>query len=196
MRLAMLTALAALPPGRWQEQDLSDLTRIVRDALDASDLSSASVQALLTLVTKLLPFYPAWSAPQLALIYREREYIRLPQLGRPLTTDETRQLAHALLPMLHAWQDREHEGILVALSSLFKKRIRDFPELQTILEKLLQDTRNNSTVWSILHFFSLHLPERLDVLVPRLLELDKSFITIGAVSSYLHRHRQDLLTKA
>ncbi len=194
VRREMLTALADLPLGIWQNQHLNDLTQIIRDALDASDLSTAAALAIERIVMHLLPFHPAWSATQIPLVYRERGRGNIPHLDTFLSDADTRRIAPVLVPVFQAWQAREQEIQLVAIAQAFGRRLRVFDELVDTLEPLLFQTRLFGVADTILRLFSTHRPERLITLVPALLASDKSCITIQPVYTYLHRHRQDLLT--
>ena len=138
VRLAFLGALALLPPGRWRAEHLPALANVVRDALDAADLSGASAAALGRLVFGLLPFHPAWAAERLAEVTRERGYPSW--TGRPLTAGEVRRIAPLLTPILGTWLDREHEGRLVALACIVGRRLPLWPELMTVLERLVTGT--------------------------------------------------------
>ena len=85
VRMAMLTALVALPPGAWREGHLEDLGHILRDALDAADLSTGTAFQAECLVVALLPFHPEWSARWLTTLARERGQVHLGDLGSRLT---------------------------------------------------------------------------------------------------------------
>jgi hypothetical protein len=118
----------------------------------------------------------------------------MPNLDTFLSDADTRRIAPVLLPVLQAWQAREREAHLVAMARAFGRRLRVFDELVNTLEPLLFQTRLFGVVDSILRLFSAYRPERLTTLIPALLENDKSCITLQSVYTYLHRHRQDLLT--
>ncbi len=194
VRREMLVALADLPLGIWQNEHLDDLAQIIRDALDASDLSEATALAIERIVIHQLPFHPAWSATQIPLVYRERGRVNMPNLDMFLSDADTRRIAPVLLPVLQAWQAREREAHLVAMARAFGRRLRVFDELVNTLEPLLFQTRLFGVADSILRLFSLYRPERLTTLIPTLLTSDKSCIKLQSVYTYLHRHRQDLLT--
>ena len=194
VRREMLTALAELPHGIWQVEHLDDLAQIIREALNATDLSFATGKAVERLVVHLFPFHPEWSASQIAYVFRERGQISFFQLEAYLSDADIRRIAPILVPILRSWQQREYERLLLALASALGKRLRVFDELADLLEATLHNTLNNAIANSILHLFLEHRRERTPQLIPRLLQRDKSAITLEAVYSYLHRHRQDLIT--
>lgn len=194
VRREMLAALAGLPYGRWREEHLPELTQIIRDALDASDLSEATAQSIGKLLIRLLPFYPAWCAGQLAIVYRERGLVNSYQLDHILSDKDIPHIASALLPLLQAWQVREKERHLLALGLIFGRRLRVFDELASILATLLEQTQSLNVATACANLLELHQNKRLLELVPSLLERDESYIIMPAVYNCLHRHRQDLLT--
>ncbi len=194
VRREMLMALDGLPYGMWRAEHLNDLAQIIRDALDASDLSTPTVQALERIVLHLLPFHPAWSASQIPLIYREHGRVSVFGLDTFLSDSDTRRIAPVLLPVLQAWQEREHDWQLITMAIAFGRRLRVFDELAAILEPILDYTRTLNVADSILRLFSDHCRERLARIVPALLARDKSAIVMQPVYMYLHRYRQDLLT--
>lgn len=194
VRREMLTALAALPHGIWRLEHLDDLAQVIRDALNATDLSSATARAIERLIVYLFPFYPEWSAAQMAVLYRERGRIGFFRLDEYLSDADIRRIAPQLTPILRSWQQRESEGLLLALAVALGRRMRVFDELADLLEATLNDTLSSGIANSILRLFMEYRRERVYLLIPRLLRHDKSAITLEAVYSYLHRYRQDLLT--
>ena len=63
-----------------------------------------------------------------------------------------------------------------------------------IVEQILQRTRDKSHASDALALIAERAPGELANLAPRLLTADASWITFPAISSWLLRHRQDLLT--
>ena len=194
VRREMLTALTGLPHGIWQVEHLDDLAQIIRDALNATDLSPTTAQAMERLVVYLFPFHPEWSAGQMAIVYRERGRVSFFRLDAYLSDADIRRIAPILTPILRSWQRRESEGLLVALAEALGRRMRVFDELADLLEVTLNDTLSHSIANSILRLFLQYRHERVYLLIPSLLRHDKSAITLEPVYTYLHRHRQDLIT--
>jgi hypothetical protein len=193
VRQTMLYTLADLPPSRWQANHLPELGKAIRAALDAADCSPATAAAAERLVIALLPFQPDWSAQWLATLGRERGVISSYHLAQKLSEADVRRIAPALLPVLQAWQPREREQAIFSAAAMFGRRLVAFPELTAILEQLTRDAR----AWvasRALALIARHRRERLPELIPALLKKDPSWVTQPVVYTFLHRHRQDLLT--
>lgn len=193
IRQTMLRALADLPPGRWQAEYLPDLGQTIRAALDAADCSTATAAAAEQLVIALLPFHPGWSTQWLATLGRERGRFNSYSLEQRLSEADVRRIAPALLPVLQAWQPREREQAIFNAAAMFGRRLVAFPELTAILEQLTRDSRG----WAAgraLALIAHNQRERLPELIPALLKNDPSWVTQSIVYTFLHRHRQDLLT--
>jgi hypothetical protein len=194
VRLALMTALADLPPGAWRAEHLDGLGQVVRHALDAVDLSYATASAAERLVVALLPFHPEWCVSWLVTLVKERGAVHLGDLGRRLTDADVRRIAPALEPLLRAWQAREREGHLLGLAEALGLRLRAFDALLDVLERIVEHSRApGHSAWA-LTILARHRRGRLADLVPRLLGRDPSWITQEPVLAFVHRRRQDLLT--
>ena len=193
VRRALLQALRELPPSRWQAHHLPDLGQIVRDALNAADLSYATAGEAEQLVVSLIPFHPVWAAQWLSVLVKERGRVSLWGLESRLTDVDMKTVAPALLPVLKAWATRERENQLVSAVIGFGRRVRVFPEVRETLSGVVRSTKNSGVVSSILNLFREHFPEAFAVLVPELINSDKSIGTLPTVYNFLHRCRQDLL---
>ena len=194
VRQAMLAALAALPPARWQAAQLEDISQIIRDALNAADLSAATARAAEQLVVALVPGQPEWAAAWLGELVQARGVLYFPALADRLHDADVWHLAPALLPVLRAWATREREALLVAAARSLGRRLRVFPELTVLLARVLATTRQSYVAAQILQLLAEYQPARFAALVPALLREDPSVVTLFPVYSYLHRRRQDLLT--
>ncbi|EFH82175.1 hypothetical protein [Ktedonobacter racemifer] len=194
VRYAMLAALVELPRSIWHAEHLSDLARIIQDTLDARDLSAYTASQAERIILQLFAFHPQWCAEQLAIFWRARGNVTTRDLQDYLTEAHVRLLAVPLLPILQAWQKQERESQLLNVARALGRRFRVFNELADILASLLDHTRSASTISGVISVFADHMPERLSILVPRLVEQDPSSITIFIVYNYLHAKRQDLLT--
>jgi hypothetical protein len=194
VRCAMLTALAELPPSMWRAEHLDVLGQILGDALGAADLSYSTAAAAESLVIALLPFHPEWSAEWLATLVRERGQLTFTGLESRLADRDIQRLAPALLPVLQSWETREREQHLVAVARGLGRRLRVFPGLLEILERLVKGTRTTYVAVHALSLIHEHLRERSGELIPELVRTDPSWITQPVVHEYLHRRRQDLLT--
>jgi hypothetical protein len=194
VRERMVVALSELPPSRWTADHLKDLGQIVRDGLDAADLSLSMASTLEELVVSLVPFHPEWSAEWLSVLAQERGQLRLYGLGDRLNDRDVRRIAPALLPVLQAWGARDREDFVIQVAYSLGRRLRVFTELVEILERLLRVTRRSHSASLMLSLIAQHRPDRLEALVPALIDADPSVITLPLVHNYLHRRRQDLLT--
>lgn len=194
VRHAMLDALSSLPPGRWRVEHLDSLSRILRAALSAADLSYSTAAFAEKLVTVLVPFHPEWAAGWLGTLAQERGQVHLPNLADRLSDRDVERVAPALTPVLAAWETRESEHLLVNTARSFGRRLRVFPALAQMLERTIALTPNSSMASQMLSVLAQFCPERLAALVPVLVEKDPSSMTLPAVYSFVHRHRQDLLT--
>ncbi|MBB6052840.1 hypothetical protein [Armatimonas rosea] len=194
VRQAMLAGLAKIPLGRWQAGHLEALAQILAQARSASDLSLASATHAVALVTKLLARFPEWAAPELAIWVRTRGHLDLAPLVESLSAKELATLEPHLLPVLRSWKTRESEHYLVRASVGLSTRLRQLPGTVALLEELLHDSVNGYTAAHLLTLLGQTVRERFRVLVPALLERDKSWITQRSVWEFLHRQRQDLLT--
>jgi hypothetical protein len=193
VRLAMLCALADLPPTRWEDGHLADLGQAIRDALDAADCSAATAAQAQRLVLALLPTHPNWAAGWLATLGRERGTFGYASLEQRLTPTDVRGIAPALLPVLAAWEPREREQAIFQAAALFGRRLEFFPGLVSVLERLTHDKRG----WvasQALSLIAVYRGDLLSSLVPALVAEDQSWVTQPVVYGYLHRRRQDLLT--
>ena len=194
VRQAMLGALAALPPSRWQDAYLENLSQLIRDALNAADLSVATARYAEQLVLALVPFHAEWAAGWLGELAKTRGQVYFAGLGDRLNDADVRRIAPALLPILQAWATREREGLLLQAASSLGRRLRVFDGLAELLERVFTTTRQDYVASQILQLLARHRPGRFAALVPTRLVSDPSVGTMPVVYWYLHRHRQDLLT--
>lgn len=194
VRCALLRAVAALPPSRWQPEHLSDLGLIIRDALDASDLSATTAGIAESLIIALVPFQPEWAAQWLGTLVKERGHVSFYGLGERLSNEDVRRIAPALLPVFTSWRTNERQQNLVAAARAFAKRLEVFPAFGALLEDVTKNTKQSYVVSQILDMLRRYQTERFKRLVPYLLTTDKSVVTLPVVYTYLHQKRQDLIT--
>lgn len=194
IRGAIIIGLANLPPSIWHSQHLEDLSQIITDALNAADLSNSTAIATERLVINLLPFHPAWSAQQLATFVQQRGQVSFYNLGNKLSDTDVSRIAPSLLPVLQSWETRERESNIIAAARSFGRRLKVFDGLVEILERIINDTKNNYIASEALSLIAEHRRDRLNELIPRLLQQDPSWITQYIVYDFVHRRRQDLIT--
>jgi HEAT repeat protein len=197
VRRVIVQQLAAIPLSAWREEHLADLAEIIRHGLNDVGLSPETLQAITTLLLKLLPAHTDWCAAQLATVLRERG---LPSTGRGqsaspahLSAEQAQRLLTALLPVLRHWLEQEKETDILTVAQWVARHEQAFDLLQPLLEEIVQRTRSSQTATAALEIISSRRFERLQALIPALLQEDASWITFSFVSNYLLR-RQDLLT--
>ncbi len=193
VRLATLNGLAELPPGIWKPEHLDDLAQILRNGLNAADLSGATVGAMETLVVKLLKFYHHWCAGWMATLAKERGSLNISSLENRLSDADVKTLAPVLLPILRGWETREGWHTLLNFAGSLGRRLRVFDELAVMLERIVQTSAAYRSQ-TALHLLAKHRHERMAILIPNLIAADPSWATRPTVYTYLHRHRQDLIT--
>ncbi|HVU68734.1 MAG TPA: hypothetical protein VHD63_16480, partial [Ktedonobacteraceae bacterium] len=194
VRCEMLAALAGLPRSIWQDEHLEPLGQILDDARNATDLSYQTEQAMSRLAIFNFPAHPVWAAQQMAATYRARGHVSIFDLEKYLSDEHVRTIAPLLTPILRSWSNREQESLLISLANALGKRLRVFDELAGLLEKMVGRTKNSSIANSALTLLLEHQYASAAQLIPRLLQEDKSLITLPAVYTHLHERRQDLLT--
>jgi hypothetical protein len=194
VRCAMLTELADLPPSIWRLEHLAVLSQIIKDALNAADLSYATARAVERLIIAILPFYPAWSTQQLVVLVQQRGQVSFYNLGDRLNDNDILRIATFLLPILQTWEQSEREVSIINVAQSLGRRLRVFDSLVKMLERIIQNTRNQWIANSALSILAEHCRERWQKLVPQLVKQDPSWVTQPIIYNYLHRHRQDLLT--
>jgi hypothetical protein len=195
VRNRIISTLASIPPGRWKEVHLSYLEQVIRHALDASDLSFSSAYALLSLITKLLLFHPEWASIQLAQTIRERRQIPIPIniCGYSRVKKTMRLTATALLPVLGIFERKQEEEVLVMLARAFRPHMHYFSELLDTIERALLKTRVQRYAQDFFQILNTHTPNRLETLVPRLIESDPTFVALPIIRDYIVRRQQYLI---
>ncbi|BAZ10854.1 hypothetical protein NIES4071_26780 [Calothrix sp. NIES-4071] len=193
VRGAMIGGLVDLPSSIWHSQHLEDLSQIISHALNAIDLSNFTIISIERLVIQILPFHPAWSAQQLATLVQQRGQINFYDLGERLSNSDILRIAPILLPILQSWE-RKRESDIIAAARSFGRRLKVFDGLVEILERIIKNTQNNTIASEALDLIAKHRQDRLNELIPQLLQQDPSWITQYTVYNFLHRRRQDLIT--
>ena len=194
VRLAMLTGLSKLPPSVFQAEHLDALSEIVFDALAAADLSYATGAALQNRLVTLLPRHPAWAANKIAFTLEKFGRAAMGNLETRLADRDVERIAPELLPVLASWEQREREFDVILLARALGRRLKVFPGLAEILERIVRRTRNASLAVSALGLLVEHRREQVAALIPDLLRSDGSWATQAVVYGWLNQKRQDLLT--
>lgn len=193
VRLVILQNLATLPAGIWMESHLVELAGIVREALDATDLSHTSVMYLTAFVQKLIPTHSLWAAQQLVVIYRERGNIGGYLLESRINDHLALVLETAFLDVGKEWGRGNRVGWLVWFASALGQRLRVCTRLLKVLEQLLGKETGYFDA-SIVALLRRYLPRtEFERLTQHLIASHESWVAIGAIFQFLHRHRQDWL---
>ncbi|KAI9743801.1 MAG: hypothetical protein M1818_002535 [Claussenomyces sp. TS43310] len=190
VRLSCLQALQSVPLEQWKEENLMSLARIIRDALDANDLSTQSVEAMLAVVTQLLQFHPQWASKQLALIIEERRQIpkTIPLIRKRFLKGTMMALSDGLRPALEALLKHD-PSFMVSMAAVLKENLPYFPYLLNMLEQVLGESRSPRLALEIWRIFSRVEPERLQRLVPQLLDADPRWIAFPPIEVYAKEHK-------
>ena len=195
IRGAMLLALSQLPPSIWCEEHLKELGQIIREALNAADLSYATASYAEKLILLILPRHPQWAASWMATLVKERGQVSFWELQNRLTDDDVRHIAPHLISVVRTWETRERESQIIALAQSLGRRLKVWDEMVALLERVLERSVGPYTASAALSILAEHRPNRLAELVPALLRKDASWITQPVVYNYIHRRRQDLISK-
>lgn len=195
VRLAMFQGVAQLPTPAFREEHLAEVAQILKDGLDAADLSHATAQQMGELLLKLLPTYTEWAVTWLTNLARSRGQVvsyrnRITQLP-----DATAQrLITALLPLFTTWKGWERERPLLNFASEIGRKITLVPALLEILEQLTWNANHTTHSIFALQIILEQNRTRATRLIPALVAHDGSWMTQHTVYTFIHRHRQDLLT--
>jgi hypothetical protein len=193
VRGIIISGLASLPPCIWQSEHLEGLGIILQQALDAADLSPNTARQVEEVVIKILPRHAKWAAEFMAVLVRSRGYLTSYNLETRIDDNDMRRLAPVLAPLFQAWQARERESQFIYAVRALGRRARVFPGLESMLEETAREGGQNAA-HNALELLNEHFRAHFQILVPQLLEKDKSYATLPVVYSFLHHQRQDLIT--
>ncbi|MBL9101542.1 MAG: hypothetical protein JNL82_11325 [Myxococcales bacterium] len=196
VRLTVLSAVAAVPPGSFAVGDSEALRALVRSVVDARDSSHATQQAVRTLAFNLLRAHAG--APDGALfdlglellhtLSGKWDSISLPDLSQGLPKKTASALVAALRPRVEAAAARERPGLVFALAQALGKRGHGLQPLLDLIEPLT--TSKPDSVAGAAIDLLLQDPIGRDDRVRRLIAADRSVITRAPVLAHLHRRRQ------
>ena len=197
VRLAMFTALAALPISRWKDRHLPRFTALIDAALRARDCSSMTMSAALQWLMGVIVSHPDFVAKTLPRLVE-----RLGGIGRigaahwesRMSDREMQRVAPPLVPMLKTWTQRNQGSVAVRLILAFGRRARAVGYFTDLLFALARDGRASEARSGLEALAHIGPGKRLDEWIPPLLDREPGWITVHTVAQHLHRHRQDLLT--
>lgn len=197
VRLAMLTALAALPPSRWETGHLPGFSALIDAALRARDCSHqtmlAATQWLMSIITAHTAFVVD-TLPRLVERMGGMGNLRQGYWESRLSDSELLRIAPHLMGLLETWIRRDRAQVALQLVFGFGCRAKAVDSFINMLADLARDKRGNVARSGLEALARLGLRKRVAELVPHLVQADPSWIQVSTVSSHLHRRRQDLLT--
>ena len=197
VRLAMFTALAALPVSRWEAGHLPRFTALIDAALRARDCSSMTMSAAVQWLMGVIVTHPDFVANTLPRLVE-----RLGGIGRigaahwesRMSDREMRRIASPLMPMLGTWVRRNQGNVAVRMILAFGRRARAVEAFTDLLFAQARDGLAHDARSALEALTHIGPPKRMDEWIPPLLDREPGWITLGTVAQYLHRRRQDLLT--
>lgn len=193
-RQVMLRELYALPQSIWQPEHLPLLAEVIRHGLNDVGLSSGTLQQLVSLLLKLMPTHGQWAADQLATVLRERGWQQSSSATLNLPPAVELSLAQTLLPQLDLWMARDDDEATLSVVKAIFVRPTTFALALPLLDLLLQRTSNRSHAEAALALIAERARGGLATRIPALIAADASWISFATVSTWLLRHRQDLLS--
>lgn len=197
VRLAMLTALAALPPSRWEAAHLPGFTALIDAALRARDCSHQTMAAATQWLMAIIAAHAAFvveTLPRLVERMGSMGNLRYGHWESRMSDGELIGIAPHLMSLLDTWIRRERAPVALQLIFGFGCRVKAVDLFIDLLVDLTHDKRGNVARSGLEALTRLGLRKRAAELIPRLVRDDPSWIQVSAVSWHLHLHRQDLLT--
>ncbi len=202
VRAAAYEALAALPISLFRAEHAPRLLEFVEYAVNARDTSSSTRGALQRLAHRLLS---AWANDPQSVLFQvglktllrlaqQSPLLAFPKLERTLRRGAERPLVATLVPWLRKEVGRELNGNVLRLTEALGRRARGVEELQALLQEIVF-TAASWAGWerSQAAAYWLDDPETASERMRKLLDWDESAVTLPAVWTFLHLHRQDWL---
>lgn len=197
VRLAMLTALAALPPSRWDAEHLPGFSALIDAALRARDCSHQTMLAATQWLMSIITTHAAYvvdTLPRLVERMGSMGNLRYGYWESRISDGELLRIAPRLMGLIETWIRRDRAQVALQLIYGFGRRAKAVDLFADLLAALTRDKRGNVARSGLEALLRLGLGQRVAELVPRLVQEDPSWIQVSAVSEHLHLHRQDLLT--
>jgi hypothetical protein len=194
VRLAMVSAVAALPPSRWEASHLDALQKMIDVALTARDISHATLTGCMFLALKLLPFHPDFSCAQISLLSEKLGSFGTFQAEQRINNAIMVRLEPHLTPLVQAWVQQSRHSAIFGLMRIFGRRLKATPNLLALIKQLTESTKESVATSALGLLLQLRLGQE-DDLIMGLLRKDQGWITVNAVQRHLHVKRQDWLTK-
>lgn len=197
VRAAFFSGFCELSSAIWTPEHLAILDTIIKSALNAPDLSYQTVYSMCGLCIKLLPVHLEWACGTLAQIFSERgtaaTYTSLAGVER-CTQEQAMRLEKHLLDSLKSWSAKERDSRILTVARAFQRRLDVCDHICDHLADIARSAASDRDAGEAVRLLHQWRRERFTALVPELLEKDKTWAMVEPVTSYIHRHRQDLLT--
>lgn len=194
VRLAMIGALASLPPTRWRNEHLAGLSQVIDAALAARDVSASTLDATGRLLIQMAPSQIRFVGRELSRVAEKLGRVPYIRLEDRLSDTQMAVLAAELMPLLQVWRDRSQIYAVTSLLRNFGRRLKASAPLIEFLVDLTKDPRGEVAGAALETLFSAQVHARLRTLVPELLKRDPSWILTRGVAPWVSQSRQDLLT--
>ncbi len=204
VRSAMIKALASLPPTKWLPEHLEKINLIISQAFKARDCSNITMLWCGELIINMILKYPDFASQQLPTIIERRGNFTFQNFESKITAEDILRLDNCLYPLLKTWIARDKAYVAISLISSFGCRIKPVHEKEKekngkqlnfvkLLINLTEDSRGNIAKLGLETLYKLHLIDEINILIPKLLSKDPSWIRVNIVSEHIAKYRQDLL---
>ncbi|MDQ0469393.1 hypothetical protein [Labrys wisconsinensis] len=194
VRLAMMSALAGLPPTRWTAANLPKVAAVIAAALRARDCSAGTMATAARLLLGLIVTHTGFVVDELPVLVERLGSLNLMPLEQRMSDAQAARLAPRLLPLLESWTARNRHAVAVGLVLSFGRRALAVPAFGRLLAAIAVDSRGPVARLGLEGLARIRHTAMVADLVPKLVADDPSWIQVPEVAQHLHRHRQDLLT--
>lgn len=194
VRLAMLEALASLPPSRWLPIHLPQLKEIIDAALRARDCSYQTMAEAARMLMNMVIDQTDFVVSELAGLVERMGQLNSLSLESRMTDVQMVRLAPVLIPLMKVWIGRNRHELAMGLIFCFGRRAKAIPEFAEMMVKMTYDQRGHVARMGLNGLLRLELKAQVAELIPALIEHDGGWIQVREVAEYLHRYRQSLLT--
>ncbi|WP_140918136.1 hypothetical protein [Limnobaculum xujianqingii] len=194
VRLAMIDALASLPPSRWSSAHLTQLKGIIDAALRARDCSFQSMAEAARLLMSMVVYQTDFVVAELPGLVERMGRLNTLSLESRMTDAQMIRLAPVLIPLMKVWIARNHHELALGLISCFGRRAKAVPEFAQMMIKMTSDQRGHVARSGLNSLIRMEFKPQVAELIPALIKQDEGWIQVREVAEYLHRYRQSLLT--
>jgi hypothetical protein len=192
VRLAMLTGLASLPPGRFGPSAVPELVGVVGEALDAADLSAATARSAQSLAAFVLALDPVEGVSLLPRVLKARGSVDGNAIGAKLDPAAARRLDPALAGVVAAWARTERSLALVGLAFGLGARLRHMPLTLAAFQAICA-VPSLPVLASVLELLARHDPPAFAARALAVFHDDPSVACLPRVARLLALRRTDLL---